>query len=76
MRFFFFLKKKQKYPFAFSLESQLNAPENKPRTIHRLEKLEPSLWVLHEGDTAPSPAFSQLSITVPLFLLLWGRGEG
>ena len=47
--------KKQKSPLAFSLESRLNALENKPRTIHRLEKLEPSSpWVLHEGDTAPA----------------------
>lgn len=69
-------KKRQNSPFAFSLESQLNALENKPRTIHRLEKLEPSSpWVLHKVDTAPSPAFSQLSITVPLLLLLWGHGE-
>ena len=70
-------KKKQKSPLAFSLASQQNALENKPRTIHRLEQLEPSsTWVLHKGDTAPSPAFSQLSITAPLLPPLWGRGEG
>lgn len=50
-------KKKQKSPLAFSLASQQNALENKPRTIHRVEKLElSSPWVLHEGDSS-QPCF-------------------
>ena len=59
----------------FYAASQLDAVEDEPGAVHRLEKPEPvSLQVLQQAGTALPAAPSQLPIMPPLLLLMLGEG--